>query len=178
MVELIKSYRQEVPALRFIGMKYGDEDRVDGGFGKQWGEFFENGWFSALEGLAGGDPKGTCEDGDSYVGLMRWKEGEPFQYWIGMFLPAGTETPPELQSTGFRHADFPAASLGVCWLHGPESEVYMKEEQCAERLGADGMKIVPDTDGAYWFFERYQCPRFTTADENGNIILDICHYVE
>ncbi len=32
--KIIKVYRQEVPALRFIGKKYGDEDRVDEMFGK------------------------------------------------------------------------------------------------------------------------------------------------
>jgi len=24
----------------------------------------------------------------------------------------------------------------------------------------------------HWCFERYQCPRFTSPDENGNVILD------
>jgi hypothetical protein len=35
--EIIKTYKQEVPALRFIGKKYGDKDRIDGTFGKYWG---------------------------------------------------------------------------------------------------------------------------------------------
>lgn len=48
----------------------------------------------------------------------------------------------------------------------------------AEKLGGEGYKIIPDEKGAYWFFERYCCPRFTTPDEQGNIILDICHYIE
>ena len=33
MVEIIKTYRQSVGAMRFIGKKYGDGDRVDGNFG-------------------------------------------------------------------------------------------------------------------------------------------------
>ncbi len=33
-------------------------------------------------------------------------------------------------------------------------------------------------DGAFWFFERYQCPRFTTPDEKGNVILDMCYFVK
>ena len=171
MVEIINSYRQEMPALRFVGKKYGDEDRVHGMFGAKWGEFHENGWFGVLEGLIDNKGDETCEDGAAYIGLMRWKEGEPFQYWIGMFMPAATEAP-----EGFQYVDFPAAILGTCWVYGPESEVYMKEGQCAERLEADGMKIMPNGEGAYWFFERYQCPRFTAPDERGNIILDICHY--
>lgn len=48
-MEIVKTYRQSIPATRFIGKKYGDEDRVNGGFGQQWGEWFQNGWFDVLE---------------------------------------------------------------------------------------------------------------------------------
>ena len=30
-------YKEQFPALRFIGKRYTNEDRTDGGFGKQWG---------------------------------------------------------------------------------------------------------------------------------------------
>ena len=40
MAQIIKTYRQSVPAMRFIGKKYEDGDRVNGGFGKQWGDGF------------------------------------------------------------------------------------------------------------------------------------------
>jgi len=172
MPEIIKTYRQKVGALRFIGKKYGDEDRVGGGFGKQWGMFFENGWFAALEQLVD-DPAKTCEDGAAYIGLMRWKEGEPFEYWIGMFMPSGTDVP-----EGYGYVDLPAGELGVCWVQGPEGEVYMQEEKCANKLYEEGMEAVADEQGASWFFERYVCPRFTDADADGNIILDIVHYVK
>lgn len=33
------------PPTRFIGIKYGDEDRVNGGFGVQWEEWFEKNRF-------------------------------------------------------------------------------------------------------------------------------------
>ncbi|NLN40953.1 MAG: hypothetical protein GX160_03010 [Clostridiales bacterium] len=49
MAEIIKTYRQSVPAMRFIGKKYEDKDRVNGGFAKQWEEWFSNGWFEVLE---------------------------------------------------------------------------------------------------------------------------------
>lgn len=48
-MEIVKTYRQSIPAVRFIGKKYGDGDRVNGGFGQQWGEWFQNGWFDVLE---------------------------------------------------------------------------------------------------------------------------------
>ena len=102
-----------------------------------------------------------------------WKEGEPFEYWIGMFTPENTIVP-----EGFEYIDFPKSELGVCWVYGKEDEVYCKESKCAKRLSKEGYKVISDKDGAWWFFERYCCPRFTTPDDDGKIILDICHYIE
>ena len=172
MYEIIKSYVQQVPAVRFIGVKYGDEDRVEGGFGSKWGEWFANDRFSKLEALITEELRNSYEDTDAYLGLMRWKEGEPFQYWIGMFLPEGTATP-----EGYDYIDIPEAKLGVVWLQGPEGELYGKECKCAEQISKDGYEIIQDKEGASLFFERYGCPRFLEKDEEGRVILDICHYV-
>jgi hypothetical protein len=171
--EIIKTYKQEAPALRFIGKKYGDKDRVDGMFGKYWGDWHQNGLFGILENQMDRYLKTIYEDGDAYIGLMRWKEGEPFEYWIGIFMPEGTNVP-----EAFVHKDFPKATLGVCWVHGNEGEVFMQESNCAKKLEEEGYKVATDSDGAHWFFERYGCPRFTTPDEKGKIILDICHYLK
>ena len=171
MAEVVKVYRQSVPAMRFIGKKYGDSDRVNGGFGQQWGDWFSSGWFAQLEN--GIDLKAVYEDGNAYIGLMRWKEGEPFEYWIGVFCPENAAVP-----DGFSFHDFGESNLGVAWLYGKEGEVYGQERICAERCMNEGFKIITDDQGAYWFFERYGCPRFTTPDVNGNIILDYCHYIE
>ncbi len=172
MYEITKAYVQMIPAARFVGIKYGDEDRVEGGFGPKWGDWFENDRFSKLEVLLSDDFKNSYEDAGAYVGLMRCKEGEPFQYWIGMFLPAGVSVP-----EGYAYVDKPEAKLGVCWLHGPEGELFCKEDKCAERVAQEGHKIISDGESAWWFFERYGCPRFTTPDEDGKVILDICHYI-
>lgn len=170
MVAFAKVYRQEVPAQRFIGRKYGDSDRVNGSFGAKWGEFFDQGLMAPLEAVV---PADAYEDADAFIGLMRWKDGEPFEYWIGMFTPAGTEVP-----EGYAYVDFGPSALGVVWVQGPEGEVYMQEEKCAAQVEQAGYKVVPDSQGAWWFFERYGCPRFTTPNEKGEVILDICHYVE
>ena len=34
-----------------------------------------------------------------------------------------------------------------------------------------------DADGAEWSFENCLCPRYTTPDEQGNVILDYCYFV-
>jgi len=168
MAEIIKTYRQDVKAVRFIGKKYGESDRAEGSFAAKWGEWFENGWFGVIENAAGGSIASVYEDGDAYIGLMRGGHNEPFEYWIGCFTPEGTGVP-----EGFACVDFPAGALGVCWIYGKESEVYFLEGQCGERLIKDGF----DADST-WCFERYACPRFTTPDETGNIILDICFYLK
>lgn len=172
MYEISRAYIQSVPAMRFIGIKYGEEDRVNGGFGSTWEEWFQHNRFQKLEELVTEKFKKSYEDSDAYIGLMRWKEGEPFQYWIGMFLPEASIVP-----DGYDYVDMPAAKLGVCWLHGMESELYCNEDKCADRLKEEGYDMVNDKEGAWWFFERYGCPRFTTPDHEGKIVLDICHYV-
>ncbi len=175
MVEVIKVYRQSMPAARFIGKKYGDADRVDGGFGQQWHAWMQNGWLAMLEPLSGGLSGETFPENDAqaYIGLMRMKEGEPFEYWIGLFTPPDTSVP-----EGFASVDFPARSLGVCWLQGKGGEVFGKEDLCAGKLTEAGYEIEMDPSGAWWFFERYVEARFTQPDDQGNQILDICHYVK
>ena len=173
--KIIKTYRQSVPALRFIGKIYGDEDRIDGSFGAKWGEWFANGWFGLLEEAC---PAADFEDAGAYIGLMREKCGdedgpEPFQYWIGMFFPEGAAVP-----EGYGFVDFSASDLGVAWLYGKESNLYKHESLAVGSYGKQGMKIAPDSQDAYWFFERYVCPRFTAPDANGKVILDICFFIE
>lgn len=173
MAEIIKTYKQNIPAMRFIGKKYGNNDRVNGGFGEKWHEWFSNSWFDVIEKQTNKKIKDIYEDGDAYIGLMRWKDGEPFEYWIGIFMPENTPAP-----EGYSYIDFPESTIGVCWVLGKEPEIYGIEDKCAAKLKENGFKVIPDEKGAYWFFERYGCPRFTTPDEQGKVILDICHYIE
>lgn len=173
MYEIVKTYRQSIAATRFIGIKYGEEDRIDGSFGTKWHEWFATDRFNILESFLTDEFKSAYEDSNAYVGLMRWKDGEKFEYWIGMFTPEGTKVP-----EGYEYVDFPASHLGVCWLHGSMEEILCNEEVCADKLSDEGYEIVADEKGAWWFLERYACPRFTEPDEEGKIILDICHFVK
>jgi len=167
MTEIIKVYRQTMGPSKFIGKRYTDEDRVDGMFGAKWGEWFQNGWFELLEKQATQDMKSTCEDGEATVAIMRELNGD-FEYWIGYFMPTGTPVP-----QGFDSLDFPESDLGICWVYGKEEEIFMQEGRCYEKLVAEGYKMKDE-----WCFERYACPRFTTPDEKGNIILDIGFFLE
>lgn len=163
MPEIVKVYKETLPALRFIGKKYTDADRgPDGGYGNRWDEWFSADRFSTLERL-GPAP----EHDDAYIGLMRFTT--EFEYWIGMFFPAETPVP-----DGFEWVDVSALTLGTCWIYGRDEtgELYGEAAHnlCVAALEREGWQIA---EGA-WFMERYNHPRFTTADEQGNVILDYC----
>ena len=167
MAEITKVFKEEVPAMRFIGKRYHDY----GG----WGEWFANGWFDTIENSMGGTDQilAVWENGGAYVGLERRKNGELLEYWIGMFTPGNTEVP-----EGFEQIDLSKSSLGTCWIYGRADEVHGAVGNCWEAVRNAGMEIAADDDGAVMSFENCLCPRFTTPDEKGNVILDYCYFVK
>lgn len=173
MAEITAVYRQSLPAMRFIGKCYGDEQRsnADGTFSHHWEDWFANNWFEPLEAHA--PSSAHYEDTDATIGVMRAKEGEPFEYWIGMFCTKDAPVP-----KGYRHLDFDAMDLGVVWLRDHAEHIYGNDDACAKRLTQDGYAITSGKDGAMYTLERYACPRFTTPDEQGSITLDICFPIE
>jgi len=150
-------------AMRFIGKKYGDSDRVNGNFGAKWGEWFQNGWFDVIKKQSYKELKDIYEDYEATIGLVGSRSKE-FEYWIGLFMPENTAIP-----EGFEHIDFPKGELGVCWIYGKESEVFMQEVRCFNKLKEEGFVITGQC------FERY-CARYG-PDEKGNVTLDICFYM-
>lgn len=92
--------------------------------------------------------------------LCAWKEGEPFQYWIGMV--------PGRRVRRRRMATVLWISLRLTWGSAGSTAGRMRfmarNTLCAAPLQEMGMEIVADEQGAWWFFERYACPRFTTPD--------------
>ena len=167
MAEITKVYKQSIPATRFIGKKYGDDDRVNGMFGHLWEEWWTADYWQTIKANVDGELADYFENGDATIGLMTCENGS-FQYWIGFYTPANTPVP-----DGFQSIDFPAKNLGVAWVTGQEPDIYMKEELCAQHLAEAGI-IINDN----WCFERYVEDHFDKPDENGNITLDICYFVE
>lgn len=169
MAEIKRVYRQSMPAMKLVGKCYKDEDRVNGVFAGKWGEWFQNNLFAPLKlPDRGSEP---FEDCGAYIGLCRRKEGEPFQYWIGVFMPLDAETP-----HGYDSVALDAGDIAVCWVYGKEPDIYT--HCCMSRLKDEGFAWKADKNGAMWCFERYCHPRFTAPDSEGNVILDLCFYVD
>lgn len=177
--EIIKTYKVHYPALRFIGKRYTDEDRgADGGFGNKWGQWHQNDWFGELESAA----KPSEYNGDAYLGLMtiNSKDHSNFAYWIGILFPAGAEVP-----KGFSYLDLPENDVGINWIYGSDKngEIYGSEPHSASynKLCENGWGNLNENAGGentLVFFELYNCPRFTTPDEKGNVILDYGFYLK
>ncbi|MDR2501941.1 MAG: hypothetical protein LBC78_01680 [Oscillospiraceae bacterium] len=103
MAKIIRTYTQQVPESRFVGIKYGDGDRSDGMFAHKWGEWMRTSRFTELEGANGFD-KTFREDGDSYIGLARRKDSDPFEVLDRHVRPAGNGGSRGLRPRRFRRA--------------------------------------------------------------------------
>lgn len=168
MAEIIRTYKQSVPATRFIGRK----DPLNGG---GWGEGATWAALSEIEKAAGSEANAYFEDAGAYIGLLHFdKKPNPLGYWIGIFAPAETPVP-----EGFEYFDFPAQNFGVAWIQGKDmGDIGQQFRNVKKSLKTAGMKIVLQDDRTCFQFERYPCPRYTTPDENGNIICDYCYFVK
>lgn len=160
-IEIIKSYIEDCPACRFIGKRYTLADSVNGGYGHKWGEWWQKDYFAPLDKL----PHMPIV-GDSTMAALRVVSGE-LEYWIGFFCPPDVEAP-----EGYEAVDIGPRRYAVLWKKGDEQgdELYGLESHnlCLEELRRQGWKRVEDD----WCFERYNCPRFTTPDGAGRVILD------
>lgn len=176
-ITVTKVYKDHFPALRLIGTCYTNDDRCDGGFGKQWDEWMESDRFRIMQQAVGVSPF----DGDT-LGLMTMRgDMTGFTYWIGLFFPAGTDVP-----EGYDYLDLPESNIGIGWVCGnPENgEIYggpPHEAVCGKLTEAGIGEFRNDIAGkdsdTYCFFERYNCPRFTQKDETGNVTLDYGNYI-
>lgn len=169
MSEIIKLYRQSLPAMKFVGRCYGESDKENGTFGNIWDEWFRNGLFEPLK--LKDNIEEPFEDCDAYIGLCRCKDDEPFQYWIGVFMPPDTTVP-----DGYDSLEFDACDIAVCWVYGKEPDIYF--HCCLDRMKEEGFEWAADKRGVKWCFERYDCPRYTEPDNEGNVILDLCYYIK
>lgn len=149
-MKIVDIQKETWPACVLIGKR-----------GTNWGEWWGNGWFEPIE-----RHPALPENGDAYVGAVRIVNGAP-ERWIGMYFPEGTPVP-----EGYEAVSIPAMSYAVCYLRDKEGsgDFYTPatHEMCLAALKERGFTRKEDD----WCFERCNCPRFTTPDEEGNVVLD------
>ena len=118
-VKILEVKKESCPATRFIGKKYENSPN--------WGEWWQNDWFSVLE-----KNEGLEINGDAYIGAVHIVNGMP-EYWIGMFFPVDTQVP-----DGFDFVDIEALNYAVFYLMDKEGsgDFYSMEthNMCLEQL--------------------------------------------
>jgi len=158
-VRILEMKQERCPAARLIGKKYAGAPN--------WGEWWENNWFAKLE-----ENQCLSFNADAYIGAVHIVNGAP-ERWIGMLFPENTEVP-----EGFEFVDIEPLDYAVFYLCDKEksSDFYTMDthNMCLEALKTHNLKRKEND----WCFERYNCPRYTTPDENGNVILDYALSIE
>lgn len=166
MLRISNVHRETVPLARLIGLRYGDADRVNGGFGARWHDWMAQGRDARLREAIGEHEL----DADICYGWMRMAE-EGFEYWIGRLYMPDAEVP-----EGFDTVLLPPGEVGVCWIHGAaetgEIFGYDAHMTCVRAFEAEGWTV--DEEG--WFCEAYVERRFR-PDAEGQLILDYGIYL-
>lgn len=162
MAKLANFQVDQLPEIRIIGKAiYPDMDMKENPIPAFWQECFRDGTFSKLEELE------EYYMDSSYVGWMSdWGiEGDKFTYICGILMKSDTPVP-----EGFIYRDIAASTVAIGWIQGLEKDVYPVAHEFTEKaMEEQGYKL---DQSANWCMELYNCPRFTTPMENGEIILD------
>jgi len=160
-------YKQELPALRFIGKQCGETPEPQNIL-KLLDNWQLNGRFDAIEKQSGIDYKTLYEGGDAYISLVRKNDSGTTEHWMGMFVPAGTEVP-----QGYQAIDFPQCSVGVCTAYGKRAEIVHCETECRNKLTEEGFA----PKNALWYFRRFNWREFFREDVYGKRLLEYCYPV-
>ncbi|NLG24144.1 MAG: GyrI-like domain-containing protein [Clostridiales bacterium] len=160
--ELIHFEVLDLPAMAVVGKAiHPPESMQDNPIPAFWGQCFSEGVFAALEQLQDFvlDP--------SYVGFMcDWNAPDgTFTYICGMMMKPGCPVP-----DGYVSRPVPPSKVAIGWVRGPEQDNYaVAHELTLAALQKAGHRA---DEAAMWCAEVYNCPRFTTKQDNGDVILD------
>lgn len=165
MAKLIKFEVKQLPKIYLVGkeLRYDMEVHMKGDnrIPAFWEKCFAENIFSTLE------KQSDYVYDTAYVGVMiDWDKGDGnFSYICGMLFKEGIPAP-----EGFVLREIAAGKVGLSWIKGKDtadvcSNAHVLTEQAIKDAGFPYDKIK-------WCMELYNCPRFTTPDENGEIILD------
>lgn len=162
MAKLINIQIDKLPDMRIIGKLIRPKlDMEENPIPEFWQKCFNDGTFETLEKLE------EHSIDTSYVGWMSdWSNIDgKFTYICGILMEAGTPVP-----DGFTYRDIPGSTVAIGWIQGPEKETYpVAHGLTEEAMKEQGYEIDEDDP---WCMELYNCPRFTSPKENGDIVLD------
>jgi len=171
--KIVKTFKQDIQALRFIGKKY---PVVNKNPKEVFDKILENldNWrwnhmFSAIEKQSNTDLKTLYEGGDSFVGLIRKKEGMVSEYWLGIFMPPGTDVP-----AGYQMIDFPKSELCICRVYGKRNSIIHYDAYCRKKLAEEGIE---GQENEKWFYQRFNWRGFFEEDKFGKRLLDYCYFL-
>jgi len=159
-------YKQELPALRFIGKKCNEPPEPKTVF-NLLGEWQMKDRFGVIEKQTDIDYKTFFEGGDAYISLVREKD-HSLEHWMGMFMPENADVP-----EGYEALDFPKMTIGVCCVYGKTHEVINYEAEARNKLTEEG--IAPEN--GQWCFRRFNWRGFYNEDIYGKRLLDYCYSV-
>ena len=171
---IIKTYKQNIPALRFIGKKI-TASFNDSGFNailSQLDNARLNGMFDVIEKIAGNDIKTLYEGNDAYISLIRKTDNKNFEYWLGMFTLKNTGIP-----DGYEMIDFPKSTLGICRVYGKRNTIIHYDADCRKKLAEEGVYCQEDGSRAKWFFQRFNWRTFFEDDNYGKRILEYGYFI-
>lgn len=165
MGALINFEVKKLPRVKLLGkeLRYGMDALMRGdnplpGF---WDKCFAEDAFAPLE------AQGAQVYDPSYVGVMTdWDRGDgDFSYIVGMLMREDTLAP-----EGYYSKLLEPAEIAVGYIQGKDTQDVCgnAHELTEQALKEKGYRC----DGMAWSAEVYNCPRFTEADADGNIVLD------
>jgi predicted transcriptional regulator YdeE len=161
--KLVKFEIKELPKLCVIGKEIRvkmAEMGTNNPIPAFWGKCMSENVFTTLEKTLGEniyDP--------AYVGFMKMLSEHEFVNVCGILMKPDTKAP-----EGFVKYDIESFTAGIGWIQGNEWDIYAVEHV----LVGEAIKNAGYTYDASKGFtiELYNCPRYTTPDENGNKIID------
>lgn len=101
----------------------------------------------------------------SHVGYMQMLNENEFTNVCGIMMKPGVPVP-----EGYVVYSVEAYTAGIGWIQGKEPDIYIGEHSLTEPAVKEAGYKYDEKKG--FSIEVYNCPRFTTVDENGNRVLD------
>jgi predicted transcriptional regulator YdeE len=165
MGRLVKFEVGELPDVLIVGkeLRCNMEELMKGNnpIPAFWGKCFEENIFATLE-----EQTDLIYNKD-YVGIMLdWNNDDSHtSYIVGMLMKPGAAVP-----AGYFSRDLEATKVAIGFIQGKDTPDVCSN---AHELTEQALKSEDFTcEKMTWCMELYNCPRYTTPDENDEIILD------